>query len=237
MAKRPKREALVHQHLQRVSRSLLEKHQDIVRKLIGRNSRIYALYRKGKLYYVGLADGISSRLKAHLRDGHRRAWDQFSIFLTIRDQHIKEIESLLLQIATPPGNAVGGRSIGSKDMLPAIKREVRLKQKQDLGRLFGRRSGVKSLNEKAADTTELKRLFPNGARLRAMYKGKTYRARLRKDGKIWFNKELFGTLGSAARKAAGRPKLGWRFWRVERGKGYWVRLHDIRKAGTPVLPN
>ena len=40
----PKREALVHQHLENVSRDLLERHPELVRELIGRNAGIYALY-------------------------------------------------------------------------------------------------------------------------------------------------------------------------------------------------
>lgn len=44
MAIKRKREALVYQHLERVSRNLLVNHSDVVRKFIGRNSGIYALY-------------------------------------------------------------------------------------------------------------------------------------------------------------------------------------------------
>jgi hypothetical protein len=45
-ARRRKREALVHQHLENVSRDLLERHPELVREFIGRNAGIYALYRK-----------------------------------------------------------------------------------------------------------------------------------------------------------------------------------------------
>jgi hypothetical protein len=53
--RRIRREALVFQHLERVSRKLLEEHPDIVRQFIGRSAGVYALYRKNRLYYVGLA--------------------------------------------------------------------------------------------------------------------------------------------------------------------------------------
>ncbi len=56
--RRLRREALVFQHLERVSRKLLEDHPDIVRQFVGRNAGVYALYRKNKLYYVGLVDRI-----------------------------------------------------------------------------------------------------------------------------------------------------------------------------------
>jgi hypothetical protein len=42
-----RREALVYQHLEHVSRDLLERHPDVVRAFIGRNAGIYALERTG----------------------------------------------------------------------------------------------------------------------------------------------------------------------------------------------
>ena len=237
MAIKRKREALVHQHLERVSRSLLEEHQDIVRGIIGKNAGIYALYRKGKLYYVGLASGLSGRLKAHLRDDHSKSWDQFSIYFTIRDQHIKEIESLLLQIAKPPGNKFGGKPKGSSNMLTSIRQVIKQKQKKELSHLLGKRPVVKQNENSSAEAKELIKLFPRGARLRGTVKGKNYSARLRLDGKIRFQKETFNSLRLAVRAALGHSLPGWYFWQVERGKGHWVRLREIRKAGTPVLPN
>jgi hypothetical protein len=96
------REALVYNHLEMVSRDLFEEHPDLVRQFIGRNAGVYALYRKGELYYVGLATGLRGRLKAHAKNRHGNSWDRFSIYLTVKDQHLREIESLLLRIANPP---------------------------------------------------------------------------------------------------------------------------------------
>src|SRR5262245_25173822 len=105
-SKRPRRlrrEALVFQHLERVSRELLVRHPHIVRQFIGRNAGVYALYRKNRLYYVGLAKTLRGRLTAHGKNRHGKQWDQFSIYLTIKDQHLREIEALLLRITRPPG--------------------------------------------------------------------------------------------------------------------------------------
>ena len=66
--RRRRREPLVFQHLENVSRDLLEQHPDVVRQFVGRNAGIYALYRKGKLYYVGLATGLRGRLRAHVME-------------------------------------------------------------------------------------------------------------------------------------------------------------------------
>ena len=82
-SRRRKREALVHQHLENVSRDLLERYPELVREFIGRNAGIYALYRKGKLYYVGLATALRGRLRAHVKNHHGNSWDSFSIYLTM----------------------------------------------------------------------------------------------------------------------------------------------------------
>src|SRR5262249_16266584 len=98
-SRRRKHEPLVHQHLEKVSRGLLERHPDVVRQFIGPNTGIYVLYKKKKLYYVGLATKLRNRLKAHVKNRHGNSWDSFSIYLTIKDQHLREIEALLLRIA------------------------------------------------------------------------------------------------------------------------------------------
>jgi hypothetical protein len=221
-----------------VSRDLLEQYPDVVRQFIGRNAGIYALYRKKRLQYVGLASKLSGRLKAHLRDRHSNAWDRFSIYLTIKDQHLKEIECLLLQIAKPRGNKVGGKPIGSRDMRRRIQMAIRQKQNQTVAELFGRRARDEDTRTRLEpeDFSRLLRLLPRGARLRGVLNGKVYRGRVRADGRIRYDGALFDSLSSAARAALRRRANGWHFWRVERGRGNWVRLQNISKAGTPIYP-
>jgi hypothetical protein len=60
-----RREGLVRGHLERVSRDLLDNHPEAVKEFIGQNPGVYALYRKDKLYYVGLATKLRNRLKSH----------------------------------------------------------------------------------------------------------------------------------------------------------------------------
>ena len=50
-----KKNPLVSQHLENISREALEKYQDIVRRFVRRRQGVYALYRRNKLYYIGLA--------------------------------------------------------------------------------------------------------------------------------------------------------------------------------------
>jgi len=75
-------------------------------------TNVYALYKRSKLYYVGLAKD----LKAHLNDRHGQSWDRFSVYLTIGDEHLKELESLILRIVKPKGNKVKGKFAKSQDL-------------------------------------------------------------------------------------------------------------------------
>ena len=98
-----RRDALVYALLEHVSRDLLERHPDVVPNFIGRNAGIYALYRKNRLYHVGLATALRGRLRAHGKNRHGGNWDSFSIYLTIKDQHLREIEAMMLRLASPSG--------------------------------------------------------------------------------------------------------------------------------------
>jgi hypothetical protein len=88
---------LVCQHLENISRQALEKYQHIIRQYVRNRHGVYALYRRNKLYYVGLATNLRTRLAHHLKDRHGHSWDRFSVYLTIVDSHLRELESLLLR--------------------------------------------------------------------------------------------------------------------------------------------
>lgn len=99
-----KRSALVCEHMENISREALERYQEIVRNYVRRRQGVYALYRHKKLHYVGLASNLRSRLRDHLKDRHGNSWDRFSVYLTIGDSHLRELESLILRIVRPGGN-------------------------------------------------------------------------------------------------------------------------------------
>src|ERR1035441_9697051 len=111
-----KRTPLVCQHWENVSCKVLEQYQDIVRQYVRHRQGVYALYRQDKIYYVGLAGNLRTRLAHHLKDLHRDSWDRFSVYLTIGKSHLRELESLIVRIAKPRGNKQQGKFAKSEDL-------------------------------------------------------------------------------------------------------------------------
>ncbi len=128
---------LVTQHLELVSWRLLEEYQQIIRDLSRKRAGIYALYKGSELYYVGLANTLMNRVKAHIKDRHKGAWDRFSVYLTVQDDHIRELEALLLRIVVPGGNRVGGRFVKSTNLLPQLNRLITESDKDHKAELLG----------------------------------------------------------------------------------------------------
>jgi hypothetical protein len=231
-------DALLFQHLEKVSGKLLTTYPDIVRDLIGRQAGVYALYKKERLYYVGLARKLSGRLRAHLRDRHKGCWDTFSIYLTNNDKHMKEIESLLLQIARPKGNKVGGKPSGSTNLKARLGKAVRVRKREEANALIGRylkKTTTGSRRLRNSDRRTLPFLFPQGARLKGERNGKRASGFIARDGTVRVKGKSYDSLSAAGRAAYGASVNGWYFWRVQRGTRNWVRLRDIKNAGTPLL--
>jgi len=70
---------------------------------------IYALYKGKRLYYVGLSKSLKSRITNHLKDRHKGKWETFQVFKIGKVHYLKDLETLILQIARPPGNRQTGR--------------------------------------------------------------------------------------------------------------------------------
>ena len=69
---------------------------------------------------------IAIRLRAHVKNRHGQSWDRFSIDLTVKDEHLREIEALMLRIASPPGAKQRGKLAKSRDMRRRIAAAIRL---------------------------------------------------------------------------------------------------------------
>jgi len=97
-------------------------------------SGIYLLYKRRKLYYVGLAKDLYWRLVSHTRDRHKGKWDSFAIFRVGRVRYLKDIESLLLRVASPPGNTVTGHFHRLADLTKVLKK-IQTEQVRRLNRI------------------------------------------------------------------------------------------------------
>ena len=212
---------LVCQHLENISRDALEKHQKIIKQYVRRRNGVYALYRKEKLYYVGLAKNLRSRLKSHLHDRHGSSWDRFSVYLTIGEQHLRELESLILRIVQPKGNKQKGKFPKSEDIRRRFARDVKESVIYEMALLLGNHARKPSSHRKGKRLQRYK--------LRGWYKGKKFRGLLLKDGGVKYKGRIYKTPSAAAGKIIKGAANGWIFWKYERAPGYWVTLDHLRK--------
>jgi predicted GIY-YIG superfamily endonuclease len=102
-----KSEPLVEAHIRDVSIGAILRHIKSFREFLGqKRSGIYVLRKGRKVFYVGLASSLRSRLPDHLDDHHRGGWNQFDLYVLRKNKvkHLREIETLLIRVATPTAN-------------------------------------------------------------------------------------------------------------------------------------
>jgi hypothetical protein len=231
-SKMPKEKQLVSQYLENISREALGKYQDIIRNYVRDRQGVYALFRRGKLYYVGLAHNLRSRLQTHLRDHHADSWDRFSVYLTIGDAHLKELESLILRIIKPRGNKIKGKFLRAENLKNKFTNNIRLAQIAELSSVIG--TSVPLADSTPGISSEgravLATYISNPMKLRAQFKGKALTAQVRRDGIIRFEgKKYFSPSLAAAAACKRRTCNGWTFWKYERAPGDWVKIDNLRK--------
>lgn len=230
-ATKKKKSGLLLQHLEDVSWRVLDDYRVIVRDMIRGRSGVYALYNRRKLYYVGLASNLMGRLKTHLKDRHDGEWDRFSVYLTEDSRHIKELESLLLRIAKPEGNRQGGNFSGARNLLRDLDQRIRELEADRRAILLGghvAKRRLKSRVRRSRPGLSLSRLSERRIPLRALYKGKLYRATLRKDGTFSYQGKLYSSPSAAGRKIVGRSVNGLWFWNFKNNAGEWVKLTTLK---------
>jgi hypothetical protein len=230
---RERNTGLVREFIEKISGSMLEdQYRPAVAALIRGHAGIYALYKGDRLYYVGLATNLMSRVRQHLKDRHAKRWDKFSVYLANDNEHIKPLESLLLRIVNPGGNRVQGRLPGAKDKKRALHVAMRDHDSNRYAALLGgnvARRQVRKKTSQANGSLVLAGLVERRIPLRAEYKGEQYVATLRKDGYIGYAGEKYESPTAAARAIIPRHVNGWMFWRYRHPKKGWVRLSEIRR--------
>jgi len=226
---------------QKVRAGIFDNYSRIISEIIEKQQGLYALYRKDKLHYVGLARNLKGRIKNHLNDHHKGKWTHFSLYIISHPEHTKELESLLLRIAYPAGNKVMGKLRRSANMLPSLKRKTKAAAIDEWKRIFerssrrGKKAGkFRKLNNHLKKRTKgkypAKGLVEKWTTIWAEYKGKKYRARLSPTGWIRFNGKGYPSPTAAAKKLVDTPTCnGWWLWQIKQGDKL-IRLREMKNA-------
>jgi len=234
-----KSRSIVTGHLEKISSKVFDQYRKQITEMITGNYGVYALYRRNKLYYIGLAIDLRKRINYHLRDHHKGKWTHFSLYIIRKSDHIREVEALLLRIADPTGNYMKGRLKGSRNLRPTLKRMMTQDSRRVIDEIFGqsgkpvKRSKAKSRPKKTTEVDRpLKGLLNNWQRIYATYKGKEYKAKVRPNGVIEMipGGQLYDTPSGAALAIIQKgQRNGWLFWKYKDKSGELVKLAKKRK--------
>lgn len=236
-------EQLVVEYLENVSRKALEDYQQLIREYVKGKNGVYALYHGNRLRYVGLATDLRTRLKMHLKDRHAQSWDKFSVFLTIDDKHLREMEALVIRIAKPKENLTQTKFKKAENLAYRFRNDIKLFYKQELDELFGiyeenqhetrtrvarKRSSSQKPQTSLAPFIDPKQPF---FKIYAHYKGKNYKAIMLGNGVIKYRGREFYTPSAAGKYIRKKESDGWHFWKYrDPDSGELVPLDNLRKG-------
>jgi len=223
--------------LEKVGRGVFIRFQKQITECVKGSFGVYALYSRDKLYYIGLASNLKSRIRGHLKDKHGKSWTHFSLYVFRRESHIRELESLLLRIAYPEGNLQRGKLKGSLNLNPKLKSLIKRQYEDDIKNWFddlkaaGKKTKKKKRKTKVkGEQRPLKGLLRDWQRIYVNYKGKQYKAKVLPSGSIKFNDKIYNTPTGAALTIVDRGTVnGWNFWKFKNEKGKLVYLSELRK--------
>jgi hypothetical protein len=229
--------SLIAGYLERISSKVFDEYHDEIAGLVVKQHGVYALYKRDRLYYVGLAKDLRNRVRYHLRDKHANKWDAFSLFLIHKTEHLKELEALLIHIAEPKGNLQRGKFAVTNNLRETLKSLIEAKNQSQLENILGtakkqKKSQSKQLtgSHQAPKGLVLHKLLSSGAQIKATYKGKEILAAIDENGKILLNGKSFNSPSSAGVSVIDRSTVnGWRFWKYRNPEGKWVVLTELLK--------
>jgi len=230
-------------HLERVSSKVFDRYRKQITDMIRGNYGVYALYRREKLYYVGLATDFRRRINQHLRDRHKGKWNYFSLYLIRKIDHLREIEALLVRIGKPGGNKQKGKLKRSKNLRPRLKHLLTEDTKRIIEEILGIEKQVKdkrksrqgkSTKEKRPISKKIKRplkgKFESGKVIYATYKGKEYKAWVYGNGGIRFQGKIYETPSGAGKAILDKGAVnGWNFWKYKNSSGELIPIGTLRQ--------
>jgi Restriction Enzyme Adenine Methylase Associated/GIY-YIG catalytic domain len=224
-------------HLEKIGAKVFDDFSSSITDLIKGHQGIYALFKKDRLYYVGLARNLKSRINAHNRDRHQNKWTHFSLYIIRKEDHIKEIESLVLRIAYPKGNKIKGKLKHSKDIRPLLKRRLKDEWIKQLDGIIGgskkeKIGGTSRKIKKSKVERPLKGLLRNYQRIYCTYKGKDHSAKVLPNGVVELipSKKRFDSPSMAGIAVIKKNTVnGWKLWKYKDRNGELVYIDTLRK--------
>ena len=155
--------------------------------------------------------------------------------MTIGDHHLRELESLLLRTVKPSGNKQKGKFANADNLGTQFRRDVKRSVMAQVEGLFSdsrpaQRQRREPLKRSEGRRPVLAEYVSAPMKLRARFKGRTVRARVRRDGTVRYAGKVYTSPSLAAGAACKRRTCnGWRFWHYERAPGDWVPLDALRR--------
>jgi hypothetical protein len=222
-------------HLEKISSRIFDQYRQRITDLIKTHYGVYALYRRDKLYYVGLAKDLRKRIKGHLKDRHAGKWTHFSLYVLRKEEHLRELEALLLRIADPTGNYIKGKLQGSRDLRPELRVMLTEDFRTSMDEILGMRKRIlkkakkKRRRAKAKPALPLLGLLRHGQGIYATYKSKNYNAVVYHSGIIRFNGRIYDSPSAAGKALRKKETNGWRFWKYKDENGNLVPLSNLRR--------
>ena len=212
-----------------------KKYREIIKKELAKKSGVYALYNKDKLYYVGRASGLATRLDQHLKDDHSGKWTHFSVYFT-KEKYVHGLESIILSVVPKTkGNKQKSKLGEDKKLRRRIEKAMEevdkkyrefhpIRQNKKMNANLKKKSKTKTL--KFNKNPSIKNPFGKNKRLEGKYKNKTYKARWLKSGLINYNGKKYNSPTGVAKKIVKRNENGLMFWRVKNNRNQWIKLKD-----------
>ncbi|MGA2678698.1 MAG: GIY-YIG nuclease family protein [Sedimentisphaerales bacterium] len=241
MAKKRKHKtrAIITGYLESISAKVFKDdyYKNAVTKMIKGCQGVYALYKNDSLYYVGLAIEFKRRIKQHLKDKHAGKWNKFSLFIIRKEEHIKELESLIVHVAKPKGNSLSGKFRNAENLLPELDKTVDELYQNYKAKMFGqtikkKTTTAKTIKSDGKKEKPLRGLLRDDQRIYCSYKEKDYVARVLPSGTIKMipSGQCFDS-PSMAGIAVNKKKTinGWKFWKYKNKNGELVYIDTLRK--------
>ncbi len=247
MKKRNKRSTLLIEKLEGIGREIFKPgYNKILKRHIGKKPGVYALYKKEKLYYVGQAQELVSRIKLHLSNRHARKWDNFSVYIAQRRRYVPDLEAVVIAIADPKGNERQPQ-LARLRKATTLKRLIEKDMKEEAQKIMNPTTKVQSKRKSKRRTTKTNKknakagnkrfslagLFSENKLLRGEHKKNIHSACLLTSGKVLYKGKGYSSPSGASKEAKGlKTDNGWTFWQIQDHQKRWIKLNDLKKKGT-----